>query len=72
MITVHLLIEDDYLETFMTDLPKDKVVVVEEDFEQNKQKLQDVLGNYSVNEKALVPFYESMKTLNQWLKEREV
>lgn len=71
MKKVYLLVEDDYLETFMDSLPKEKVIVIEEDFEKNKQLLQNTLNLYKNNKSEFSPYYESMKELSDWLKKRE-
>ena len=72
MTKIHLLIEDDYIEEFMSNLPKDKVVVIEHDFEENKKKLQNVLQNHKDNKEKFIPYYESMKALNEWFKAKEL
>ncbi len=72
MTTIHLLIDDDYVEEFMRELPKDKITVIEEDFKENIIKLQDSLDNYQNHKSESIPFYESMKNMNSWLKEKEI
>jgi len=72
MTTIHLLIEDDFVEEFISGLPRDKVTVIEEDFKENQQLLQAELQNYLENRSVPVPFYESMKELDIWLKERQI
>lgn len=71
MKKVHLLVEDDYLETFMDSLPKEKVIAVEEDFEKNQKLLQDAFEEYKENQSSFLPYYESMKDVSNWLKMRE-
>ena len=71
MKKVHLLVEDIYLEAFMDSLPKDKVVVIEKDFEKNQELMQDTLEKYENNSSNFTAYYESMKNLSTWLKERE-
>ena len=34
MQTIHLLVEDDYVETLMEILPRDKAIVIEDDFKK--------------------------------------
>ena len=67
MRIVHLLVEDDYIETFMQTLPKDKIVVVEENFKDNKKKLQAELEKYQNDSLKFKDYGESMKELNNWL-----
>ena len=71
MQTIHLLIEDDYIEEFIHGLPKDKVIVIEEDFKENKIMLDDELKNYQQNPSDFIPYSKSMKELSIWLNERE-
>ena len=72
MTTIHLLIEDDYVETFMDALPKDKITVIEEDFKKNQEKLQKVLDSYENHNSSFTPYNDSMKNLSIWIKEKEV
>jgi hypothetical protein len=72
MTTIHLLIEDDYVETFMAELPKDKISVIEEDFKQNQKKLHNVLDEYKNHKSLFIPFGDSMKDLNSWLAKKEL
>jgi len=69
--TVHLLIEDDYIEDFMKMLPRDKVAVIEEDFKDNRDLLQKELQKYHDGADSFGMYYESMTLLNGWLHERE-
>jgi len=71
MKKIYLLVEDDYLETFMDSLPKEKVIAVEEDFEENQKLLQNILEEYKENQSSFLPYYESMKDVSNWLKMRE-
>ena len=71
MTTIHLLIDDDYIETFMASLPKDKISVIEEDFKENKKKLHDTFESYKTNPRDFKPYNESMKDMNVWLKDKE-
>lgn len=72
MTTIHLLIEDDFVEEFMSGLPKDKITVIEEDFQENKKFLHDTLQDYNSDKSNVIPYYNSMKEMNNWLKEKEV
>ena len=71
MITIHLLVEEDYIEDFITTLPRDKVIVIEENFESNKKMLQNVVEDYKADKKEFVPYYDSMRGLTTWLEQRE-
>lgn len=72
MTTIHLLIEDDFVEEFICGLPRDKITVIEEDFKENQKLLQAELQNYYEQKSVPTPFYESMKESNEWLKEKEI
>ena len=72
MTTIHLLIEDDFVEEFMASLPKDKITVIEEDFKENKKVLLNELEDYMKDKKSVTQYYESMKEMNEWLQEKEL
>ena len=61
---VHLLIDNAYIEEFMQKLPKDKIVVIEEDFRKNKKLYEESLKEYIDGDKKFTPYYEGMKRLN--------
>jgi len=67
---LHLLIEDDYIEEFVSSLPRDKVTIVEKEFDENKKLLQDELEKYNNEDIETKPYHESMQNLNIWLKEK--
>lgn len=71
MITLHLQVEDDYIETFIQQLPKDKVVIIEEDFKDNQQMFQIQAREYKNSDASFVSYYDSMKELNNWLEQRK-
>ena len=70
MITIHLQIEEDYIETFMMTLPKDKVIVIEENFKENKELLKDSLLSYQKENQEFIPYYDSMKNIDTWFEEK--
>ena len=72
MTTVHLLIDDDYVEAFMNSLPGDKIRVIEEEFKSNQLLLENELQNYSEDKSNVTPYNESMKELSLWLTEKEL
>lgn len=71
MQTLHLQVEDDFIEEFMGMLPHDKVVVLEENFKENRDLLQKELQNYKDGKREFTPYYESMTQLDTWLQERK-
>ena len=70
MTKIHLLIDDDYVDTFMTTLPKDHVRIIEENFEENKILLQQEFDKYIHNNGKFTPHYENMKVINNWLNKK--
>ena len=71
MQTIYLQVEDDFIEEFMGMLPQDKVIVVEENFKENRDLLQEALQDYKGNKADFKPYYESMTQLDSWLQERK-
>lgn len=71
MKTIQILVEDDYLETFLASLPQDKVKVVDQTFLDNQKKLHDELENFLNGKGEFSPYYETMKEMDNWLKEGE-
>lgn len=71
MIKIRLMIEEEFIEEFMNSLPKDKVKVIEENFEENQVVLQETLDNYEIDNSSFAPLNETMNNLSQWLNEKE-
>ena len=71
MITIHLMVEEDYIEEMMNMLPKDKVVVIEENFKENCTLLSEVKENYHNSSEDFLSYYESMKSIDIWLEEKK-
>jgi len=71
MQTIHLQVEDDFIEELMGLLPRDKVIVVEENFKENRDLLQEALQQYKDDKAAFMPYYESMTQLDSWLQDRK-
>ncbi len=69
MITLHLLVEDDYIQTFVESFQKDKVIIIEKEFEENKKLIQAQLQVYKDNISKFSSYSESMININNWLKE---
>jgi len=61
---VHLLIDNDYIEQLMQELPKGKVRVVEENFKNHKKLFEDEVVKYKNGNLETKDYYESMKGLN--------
>ena len=71
MIKINLLIEEDYIEEFMNNLPKDKVKVIETNFETNKQLLNDIFKECMDASNELIPYSQSIKNISEWLQVKE-
>ena len=71
MQTIHLQVEDDYIEELLGMFPRDKVIVVEENFNENRDLLQEALQRYRDDKADFIPYYESMTQLDSWLQERK-
>lgn len=71
MQTIHLQVEDDFIEELMGMLPRDKVIVVEENFKENRDLLQKALQDYKDDKADFIPYYESMTQLDSWLQDRK-
>ncbi len=71
MQTIHLQVEDDYVEELMGMLSEDKVIVVEENFRENRDLLQGALQDYRDDKSDFIPYYESMTELDNWIQERK-
>ena len=72
MQIIHLLVDDDYIDGFVDGLPKDKVTIVEQDFQENKKLLQDELESYQDNSIEFIPYSQSMKNITLWLNDRDL
>jgi len=67
MEKVSLLIDEDYINEFMNSLPKNKVIVVEENFKINKELFANHLEEYKNGDVEPISYYESSKNLSTWL-----
>lgn len=72
MQKLNLLVDDDFIEEFVKSLPKEKVIVIEENFQENQKLLDDVLTMYEQESEKFIPYYESMKNISSWFKEKEI
>lgn len=70
MTKITLLIKDDYIDSFMQELPRDKVIVIEEDFNENIEKLTNVVNEYNNDSGKFISYYDSMKNIKNWLEQR--
>ena len=70
MQTLHLLIEDDFIEEFVNSLPRKKVTIIEKEFDKNKQLLANELENYKQNQDDIKPYTQSKNELDEWLKQK--
>jgi len=71
MQTIHLQIEDDYIEEFFDVISKDKVIIIEKDFDENKILLANELEKYQNNKDSFIVYSESLTNIDNYLKEIE-
>jgi len=71
MATIHLLIDDDFVDSFVQSLPREKITIIEKDFEENKIVLQKTLQSYVDATESFIPYQESMEELSSWLSTKE-
>jgi len=67
---LNLLIDDDFIEEFVKSLPRDKVVIVEKEFQENRVELQKEFDNYKQNKNQIKSYQQSKKELDEWLKQK--
>ncbi|MBL0708114.1 MAG: hypothetical protein JJW00_03610 [Sulfurimonas sp.] len=67
MTALHLLVEDDFIDSFVSSLPEE-VVIVEEDFKANQALLKETINDYENSKDSFVPYHKSMIVLDEWLK----
>jgi beta-mannanase len=65
-----MLVDEEYIEEFMKNLPKDKVVIIEENFEENKALLHDAFESFKQNTDIAIPFAQTMKNVDEWFQKR--
>ncbi len=71
MKTIQLQIEDDFFEEFMQTLPKDKVILIDQTFQNNQNKFIKAFNDYKNSPETFRSHLENMKELDHWLKEAE-
>jgi hypothetical protein len=69
--TIQIQIEDDYLDTFLENLPQDKIRIIDQTFLDNQKRLQEELNDFLHGKGEFTPYYETMKEMDDWLKEGE-
>jgi len=69
IITIHLQVDEDYIDTFMLTLPKEHVTVIEENFKENQALLVQEMNSYDEKSQKFTPYYESMKNIDSWFDE---
>jgi hypothetical protein len=73
MALLHLLVDDTIVEDFVSNLDKEKIRVVEVDFESNKTLLAQSYNKYIEDKDTqLIPYSQSMKDIGIWLKDMEI
>lgn len=71
MQTLHLRVEDDFIDTLLESLPDDKVTVVDQAFLDAQSLFEKALQGYETGDEAFGTYYKHMEKMDVWLKERE-
>lgn len=69
MKTVQLRVQDEFVEELLEMLPKDKVKVVDQKFLTDQNRLHEELNTFLTTDTEFFPYYEEMKTINNWIEE---
>jgi hypothetical protein len=70
-ISIHLKVDESYIEQLMMMLPKESVRVVEKDFDENQILLQEELAKYKESPTSFIEYTESMKNIDKFLESME-
>jgi len=70
-ISIHLKVDESYIETLMMMLPKEHVRVVEKDFDENQLLLQEELAKYKESPTSFIEYTDSMKNMDRYIEEME-
>jgi len=72
MQTIQIEVKDSYLEKFLNllqALPQDEIKIVDQQFQEDKRVLEEVVRKYRSGEGEFVPYEEGMKEIDIWLDE---
>ena len=69
MALLHLHVDDDFIDDFLTTLPSDKVKVLDQNFLSNQIKLHNELDNYLTKKSEFTPYHENMGKISTWLEQ---
>jgi len=69
MATLHLHVDDDFIDDFLKTLPSDKVKVLDQSFLTNQIKLHDELDSYLTKKSEFTPYHENMNKISIWLEQ---
>jgi hypothetical protein len=61
MISIHLKVDESYIEQLMMMLPKEHVRVVEKDFDENQLLLEKELQKYKENPQDFIKYTDFME-----------
>jgi hypothetical protein len=70
-ISIHLKVDESYIEQLMMILPKEFVRVVEKDFDENQALLEEEFLNYKEDSDSFFEYTDSMKNMDNFLKSME-
>ena len=71
MAIVHLMIDDDYVESFVASLDNTKIRIIEKDFQENKILLENSLRDYQLSGEDFKPLTDTMKDIDIWLEGKD-
>ena len=69
MATIHLQVDDDFIDDFLKTLPLDKVKVLDKNFLSNQTKLHEELDKFLTKKSNFTPYHENMNKISTWLEQ---
>ncbi len=63
MAVVHLLVDDEYIQSFIDTLDREKIKIVEKDFEKNKKLFEEVFQSYINSDIDFFPYYHGVRDI---------
>jgi len=70
MIQLSVLVDEEYIEEFVQNLPIEKVRIVEHNFQENKKLFEELFNEYKRGTHSFYPYNKSIQNMNSWLENR--
>jgi len=70
MIQLSVLVDEEYIEEFVQNLPIEKVRIVEHNFQENKKLFEELFNEYKSGTHSFYPYSKSIQNMNSWLENR--